>query len=362
MNTFNKKAFIDRAFGWDTFPETTTAIADAAQKTKEKIQEIAANQDLQQEAMKDILKVLGISAALGIGGRALFGLPKFLNMQKKPRNLDVRSSFTTIPYPVVEQKKAEEKSFEKKADKSPWENLTKGWGDPSQVKDKSELYYYYPLMTLAAIGGLYGGWKLLDKVWNKYKETVQENELEEAKQRFHDALLMQYDKPIKKIPSINDLEKNFKVVQGEDDLLKKTGEELDYLFKLLEDKKLIKKVAHLMKRDLEAHEKKAEENGWFGRQANAGIDFTKSLFNQGLGLYGTYAVLTALIAGVIAYNRMSPRNDANLLAKAVAKKKRKTDLYHAAPLLAVPEAVKVVPRLSKKETLSILKNPDAEIG
>lgn len=185
------------------------------------------------------------------------------------------------------------------------------------VTSKTAIPWYRPAMLLAGMGGLYGGWKGVDAALDAQRRSARDKEVEEAKREFHDALMAQYDKPLK--TSLG------KAGAAPADLLAGLGR----VFGQLE------KVAQHVKRG--------------GRLNDLG--------GEAAGIYGSYALLSGLATGALVYEQARKRQRREILNKALQRRDRHR--YYTAPpeIVAVPEPVKAI----KKPAPQLAAEPPAEM-
>lgn len=169
---------------------------------------------------------------------------------------------------------------------------------------KSGIPWYGPAMLLGGLAGLAGGWKGMDTVIDQRRRREQEEELDAARQEFHDALLGQYAKPGAK--------------QAGDDTMVKVGRVLDTLFD---------KLAGAVTSDAPVPEKRALDLG--------------NLAGQAAGGYGMYAGLSGLLTGAMIYDKMQKRSRRAILEKALQRRQRRRFMQQPTELYAQPEPVPV---------------------
>ena len=129
------------------------------------------NQKLQGDAVKTILKALGIGAGVGAAVRGVSGLQDYLSNSKpakSPRIVEL-----PVPYPKEQE--------EKQADN---QSATNRYG----------LNYFMPSLLLGTPLAAYGGWKAVDSVLNAHRKAKVEQDLEEAKKNYEAALIGAYKK------------------------------------------------------------------------------------------------------------------------------------------------------------------------
>ncbi len=113
----------------------------------------------------------------------------------------------------------------------------------------------------------------------------------------------------------------------------KVGEELDALFDTLDSRYEL------------------EKNALFENTIAA----SKNLANVGLGAYGTYAGLTALLGGVVAYNKMRSRSKEKVLEDAIEQREREQFNNTPVQVYGMPQEVKSLPKMSPSMEASLIK-------
>lgn len=170
---------------------------------------------------------------------------------------------------------------------------------------KGGIPWYWPATMLGGLGALYGGWKGVDAVLDARRKKERTRELTDAQSAFHDALIGQFDAPVK-----------------------------------------LKTAAASLAADLDA--------------AHAGLFKVATLGDlagQATGMYGTYAGLTALAAGIMAYQKARKRQRRSVLEAALNERERRNYLTAPPELAAVPEPVKQLPKPSFKEQMALVADP-----
>ena len=268
----------------------------------------AANINMRNEAARDIgnlgLSMLGI----GVAARGATGLAGLL---RKNLRRTATPTVMTLPYPV-ETDDDEDKKPRKIKTASPGQQTFRKVS--FEVTAKTALPWYRPAMLLAGMGGLYGGWKGVDAMLDSHRRTTREQELEEAKQEFHDALFQQYDKPLKSAPLPG---KKSAQDAGMPSLCTRLGNIFDGL----------EKTAQLIKEGSRIGDIGGEAAGW----------------------YGTYAALSGLATGALVYEQAKKRQRRAILDKAI--KRRERHRYYTAPpeIVAMPEPVSSIKKPSPKD-------------
>ncbi len=247
--------------------------ADAGAAFADAVQGMQANQ-LKSDATKDILNLGMLGLGVGAGGRGLIGL---IQMMRSDRDQKTRSgpAHLDLPYPVKQA------------------NFLAG----DAASSKAGIPWYGPAMLGGGLAGLVGGWKGMDKVLDMRRRRQVASELEQARQQFHDALLGQYDEPVR-VPTAK---------AASDTTMVKVGQALDALFAAL---------APAIK------EKKA-----FDLSNAAGV---------ATGGYGMYAGLTGLVAGAMMYDKINKRSRKSVLNAALKRRQRRNFVQQPTPLYAEP--------------------------
>lgn len=282
-----KAAREKRAFDFSSLiPEVPTAAPNpSAEAFSGALQDMAAGQ-LKSDAGRDI-RNMGV-AALGVGaaGRGAVGL---LQMLRAGRKKKTRSGPAHLPLPYpAEAKTAGVEEF----------------AEGGMATSKSGIPWYGPAMLLGGLGGLGLGWKGMDKVLDVRRKREMDSEMGDARQQFHDALLAQYDEPIK--VHAGQLPK-----KASDATMVKVGEELDALY--------------------------ADFTREFETEKSA-VDWS-NLAGQGAGAYGMYAGLSGLLTGALVYDKINGRSRRSVLDKALKKRQRRKFMQQPTEIYAVPEPV-----------------------
>lgn len=309
----------------------TQAFVDAANQ--------AANANIRGEAGRDVGRLGLAMLGLGAAGRGAVGLAGLLK-----RNLSTRSgpAVITLPYPVEDDDEPAARKLKAAAADNPGGRVYEKVA--FDVTRKTAIPWYRPAMMLAGLGGLYGGWKGVDAALDAQRAASRKREVEEARQEFHDALLAQYDKPIKSSP----LQLPKKAAQ---DTAESVAGRLGRVFDRLE------KVAQAVKDDVLAGRPSRLAGGTVkaaGRLSDIGGEAT--------GLYGTYAALSGLATGALVYEQARKRQRRAILDKAL--KRRERHRYYTAPpeIVALPEPVRAMPKPNlKAEMKSLAAPPETEL-
>lgn len=176
-------------------------------------------------------------------------------------------------------------------DANAWENFLSGRKTPSTVSKP----WFIPAALAASLGGGYLGWKGTDAILDARRKAESEEELQLAEEAFRQAMLSNYSGNAK---------------PGSMSKAAELGMELDRLYD-----------------DTVALAEYQEKN------ASA----TRDALGLGLGLYGGYASLSALLAGLWAHRVASKRSRSAVLEKALKKRQRDDYVLQPAELYALPE-------------------------
>lgn len=226
---------------------------------------------IKAEAMRQILTVLGIGTAAGASARGIMGLPGLFGSRVASKR--VSSVPVPTPYPVYVDEKERKKALQKSAE---------------GAEKVNELWWYYPGMAAAGLGGLVGGHKLMDWLVTSKRRRDFESELEEAKGKYRKALLGQYDPA--RVP----------VKTASNETSNTLGEKLDELVKAAD--------------------------GWWDKQL------------------GRYLVLAGLLAGgtgLASYKYVKGRSDPEIMEEAMQRRERERAARRPPETFAVPVPVRV---------------------
>jgi hypothetical protein len=244
-------------------------------------------EQLRQDALKRILTFAGLGIGLGglgrlwLGRNRVFGLPALPGV--KPRS-------EVVPvYTHREEEEPEPPAQVKRAD---------GWldrasslfpgGNPARLRD---LPGFLPGVTLASIGGVAGGYSLMDWLLDRKRKSDLEGELSEAQDRYRRSLMLQAAP----------------VAQA-----KTAAAALDDL----------------------------------ARQYAAAPEPVKQAFSLGeaKGLYATMALLSALAGGSMAYQFTKQRSPQRLLEEAVKQRARDRWARRPPDIVAEPTPLSISSR------------------
>ncbi len=133
------------------------------------------NKQMQNDAIKDILKTVVLSAGAGAAFRGAMGFSDFSQVSKKgPR---------VVEMPVI---------YPKEKDKKPVKPEKTAIDSNSRATAPYGLDYYLPSLLVGAPLAAYGGWKGVDFLLNKVRERESKAKLEASKKKYEEALLGAY--------------------------------------------------------------------------------------------------------------------------------------------------------------------------
>lgn len=267
-----------------------------------------AGAQLKADAMRDVRNVALATLGAGAAGRGVVGLLNVLRGRPKK----TRSGPTVLPLPYPAE------TPPAMMPPIPEEEKVGGFLAGDAAATKSGIPWYMPAMMLGGLGGLGLGWKGVDAIINRRRKADRESELNTVRQEFHDALLGQYDAPIK-VPSMN-------VKKAGDDTMQKVGEALDRLYDQVSNT-----FAAL-------HEPRAPLSALGGMKR--AVDWA-NLAGGATGAYGTYAGLASLMTGALVYDKMKKRSRRAVLEKALQRRQRRQFMQSPTEIYAVPEPVSV---------------------
>lgn len=282
--------------------ETSLSILNKVKAAQEKqaddhpfaaaVRDMAGNQ-LRQDALSDVGHVGLAALGVGAGARGLMGLYNLL--RERPTN--TRSGPTALPLPYPDPNAPIEDEEE-----GP-DVLKMGFSisdylpslDGSDASTKAGIPWYNPAMVMTGVAGLGAGWKGVDMLLDKRRQSEREQELEKARQEFHAALMQQHG-----------------VKQSADDPMVKVGEALDELYDTFE--------------------------ATFGTATEKQADWLNGA-GAALGGYGTYAGLTGLLAGALVYDKTRKRSRASIVQKALQRRERRKFQQQPPEIYAIPEPI-----------------------
>lgn len=232
---------------------------------------------LKTEAVRDVINVGllsgGTMAALR-GGQGLFSL-----LSRSGKKLPSRAGISPLPVQYRSHRGEEEEKL--------------GGFSLDDITQKGSIPWYYPAMLTAGIGGGYGGWKLIDKVMDSRRRREMDDEVEDARESFQQAMSSQYK-------------------TGSDSEL---GTALDELFGKLQ------KSANLWDKIKDS------------------LTPSDDAIGKSLGMYGTYAIPTSIL-GYLAVKGMTDKGSTSKrLEKAQRNRALKRQQMRPAELYAIPTPI-----------------------
>jgi len=232
---------------------------------------------LKSEALRNIAKVLMASAGVGIAGRSAYGLAQVAGnaLRTPPSTAEV----PLLRFPVPRQPEKEKRSDDR------WgaylSNLLAG----NKADTLQGIPWYLPVLSLAGAGGALAGWQGAGALLTAQKHREGEDDLADAEREFRKAIAASHDK------------------QASDDPPSRLGGLLDRLY--------------------EQHEKQA-----------GSFDNTVGTL---AGLYGAYAIPTALTAGLAAYHAAEGGQRRKALEEALKRRQRQRAANRPPFVMFVPE-------------------------
>ncbi len=222
-----------------------------------------SSSNLKGDALADVKHLALATLGVGAAGRGAVGLYNMFKRNTRKRR-PTGGPTLALPYPVAEKVGA----------------LSDFLGG-ANATTKAGIPWYGPAMLTAGVGGLAAGWKGVDHVLNKRRKRERDQELEGARQEFHDALMGQYTKP-----------------------LGGTGPT-----KTAADAKPMAKVGAALDALFDQFEKAAFSLG--------------DAAGQGVGMYGMYAGGMGLLTGALVYDKARKRQRRAILEKAMQRRDRR---------------------------------------
>lgn len=294
------------------------------------------NNQLKSEALHSIGRYLIAGLGIGAAGRGIMGLSQLTNqnIRSEPKPVP-HSIIAPIPVPDLEDEEEEEENklrkvsnfslFQEPRMPKPKDTSTAAYKEYDEWRPEdrripghiagddattnAELPFYIPAVGLGAPLAAYGGYKLVDWLLNKRNKQQQTSQIDEAKKRYHDALLAQYTpNQIQKWSSAN-------INEGLDILF-------DAVSKRVEGK--LEKAAHI-----------------FPSIEPAMNAVFSAIPGQALGVVGLGAGALALGAGVGTYNYVKKRDPEERLKKIIEQRRREQWLRKPPEVFATPSRISV---------------------
>lgn len=251
-----------------------------AQSFGQAAQQAAADMN-RQNALNRLGGTLMAGLGLGATGRGLMGLYNLMAPQKDVVGPKIVGQGTMpVPYP----QEAEEEEVEEKA--ANIGQFLKG----DYASNAASVPWMMPASVLGGLGSIYGGWKGMDYILDQRRKAKLESEVERAKTDFNQAMLEQHVDEEKKSSEAS------------------LSRDLDALYDQIE------------------------------KVAISGVDWG-NVGGQAAGAYGTYAGLSALLAGLATHSFASKRSKRELLRKAQQRRARRLAQQRPAEIFATPTPV-----------------------
>ncbi len=261
----------------------------------------AHSSQLQGKALSQLGRVLLTGAGLGIGARGLLGLAQLGRRNlKSPTPLTASTIPVDVPYPVVGEE--EEKLAADNGVGGGVGDFLKG----RYAQSMAGIPWMLPATILGSGASIYGGFKLMDKLLDNRRKAELNDDVEAAKSQFNQALMAEYDKPVR-VPK----------VAADEEL----GRDLEQLFQ------------------------NVKEAGLLEKDATAWDDLLNAL-GVGTGTYLTAAGIGGLAAGVGTYQATKKRQEHSLLQRANKMRQRQRWMSQPPALVAHPVPVEESPEFA----------------
>lgn len=249
------------------------------------------NSLIKRDAMSDLKNLAIMSLGVGAGSRGLLGLMRSLGGDTTPHSSANVPASLPLPVPVEEDEKV---AF----------NMI---NTDAQATTKGGLSWYGPAMLMAGLGSAAAGWKGVDKVLDMRRKTERESELESARNEFQQALLSQYDKPVK--------------------LAAEAEPTLDSVFDKFAELLPLGPAAEAFTK--EAFSPSETLAGWIGPDATGRL----------AGGYGMYAGLSALLAGTHMYDKAKKRSRRSIAENALEEREKRRFAEAPTEMYATPQPI-----------------------
>ncbi len=296
-----------------------TGLSALHRRAKQSQHRVTPAQKLQgrTDAAKQLMALLGLGAAGGVGVRGLMGLRDMFAGSSVPAAMPSAH----IPQPInlsrrfpLEDEKERGVAMQKAAQTPPpagGDGIAGFIARNNLIPDTDTLN---PLMNswgipagIGAIGGgAYGGYHLLDWLLKKERSQENENAVESAKQDYQKALAEQYRAAMM-------------AKQGEDDL--GLGELADCYAEKAATLSVLPYLGNFGRTLRDSY------RGVVGHDTYSALE----------GGVNAAAILAALGTGTGTYNWVKGKNKQELLRKALQKRQQQRQLLSPPPILAVPE-------------------------
>lgn len=279
-----------------------------------------------QQAAQQLIGLLGLGLAGGVGVRGLMGMRDMVKDTQYPPQASAQ-----LPQPInimrdfpeEEEPEAEGAAMQKAANEPGWAAKTIAPMLPdTHTTNPLKNTWGIPLGVAALGGGAYGGYHLLDWLLKKEKGITGDQQVQEAEDDYRGALAEQYRAAMQAKGAGDDL--------GIDDLydtyaanVAEHGREKKAIFNILDRTPLGPPMNTLYPNALNAV---PGVNG-------SGYDIWEG-FKGGVD---TAALLTALGVGAGTYSWTRGKNKQEILAKALKKRQQQRRGLSPAPVVALPE-------------------------
>lgn len=255
-----------------------------------------------REALKRIIGLGLVSAGIGAGGRSLMGMRDLLARQFRKKPKSTRPAVVEIGVPTIgndSDKIAEAPAYYIPPDVSLEEKAKTTWLDWLLGRTHEGMWskpWTGAAAAGATLGGLYGGYKLIDSGMKALNKRDRQRELELAKEDYRKALIEQYEPDAQTVKKSEDLSENL-------------SEDLSKLYQL------------------------TKEAGFWNNLAGKGVNF-----------YLPLAMLLAGGAGMATYNWTKARSPEERLARAIEQREKHRWAVRPPEIYAVtkPQPAKVV--------------------
>lgn len=254
--------------------DSSQAIIDAARQS--------VNAQVKQHALANITHA-GLGG-LGLGAAAA-GLGGLMALARKPLRYQQSSNFVAIPYPV----KKKEPPLK-----------TAGFLAGDAASTVHSVPWHYPGVVAAGLGGAWAGHSAVKAFLNNRKKNEQKRELADAENQFQQAMLEQYDQPLKV----------------------------------------------------------ALDNAFDAFNASGKIATLADSLGTGAGLYGTYGLLAGMGGASVGYGLAKKYQRRRVLDQAM-KERMKTRFRQQPPeIVAIPTPVERIPQMSASTEKKLVTQPE----
>lgn len=262
--------------------------------------EQTATQQLKSDALRQVGHLALAALGAGAAARGGVGLLNHIRRAVSPVRVKTGPALLPLPYPI-EPEESPEAMAERKRRK------LAGFLAGDAASSRSGVPWYGPAMLAGGLGGFLGGWKGLDALLEARRKRERHDQLDTARQEFHDALLSQYDAPL-----------SSKTAAASES--RQLGRELDQL--------------------CDVFEKLAVDWG--------------DLAGKLTGGYGMYAGLSGLVTGALVYDKAQKRSRRAILEKALQRRQRQRFAQQPTEIYAIPEPIEQMTQPDFKEEMGLL--------